>query len=289
MTMSPATPPTKQHQVNPSPFANEVSPKLCSEQIAAQISAEIKRMHRRKQLNFPMSPSPPSSGGSSPNPHSSGQQHMAGSHVYGSHSQSDMSQCGPSASGSHSPMAAACSSSSLSLSSSPGRKTEVPLFTLRQVSLVCERMLKEREEQIREEYDKVLTSKLAEQYEAFLKFNHDMLHRKFDERPASYVSWGVSKLDHFPMIACKIDAWMCTNKRDNASVCWWWYSARPDLNQPLTPITEWPSSSPFGLLHFGNWYGTWCCMFTIVKCSCPSFHCYNHFICRNYETWLHYC
>ena len=43
---------------------------------------------------------------------------------------------------------------------SPSKK-DTPLFTFKQVSLVCERMLKEREEQIRQEYDKVLTCKLA--------------------------------------------------------------------------------------------------------------------------------
>ena len=36
-----------------------------------------------------------------------------------------------------------------------------PLFTLNQLSAVCQRMLKEREGQIREEYDRVLASKLA--------------------------------------------------------------------------------------------------------------------------------
>lgn len=44
--------------------------------------------------------------------------------------------------------------------SSPPRK-EQPLFTLKQVTLICERMLKEREAQITEEYDKVLREKLA--------------------------------------------------------------------------------------------------------------------------------
>lgn len=40
-------------------------------------------------------------------------------------------------------------------------KCDAPLFTFRQVSLVCERMLKEQEERIREQYETVLTSKLA--------------------------------------------------------------------------------------------------------------------------------
>lgn len=43
---------------------------------------------------------------------------------------------------------------------SPTRK-EQPLFTLRQVSMICERLLKEREEKVREEYEETMTSKLA--------------------------------------------------------------------------------------------------------------------------------
>lgn len=36
-----------------------------------------------------------------------------------------------------------------------------PIFTLKQVQIICERMLKEREETLREEYDKVLNQKLS--------------------------------------------------------------------------------------------------------------------------------
>lgn len=43
---------------------------------------------------------------------------------------------------------------------SPTRK-EQPLFSLRQVGMICERLLKEREDKIREEYDEILTTKLA--------------------------------------------------------------------------------------------------------------------------------
>lgn len=47
-----------------------------------------------------------------------------------------------------------------SATSSPTRK-EQPLFSIRQVGMICERLLKEREEKIREEYDEILTTKLA--------------------------------------------------------------------------------------------------------------------------------
>jgi hypothetical protein len=46
--------------------------------------------------------------------------------------------------------------------------------------MICERMLKERETEIRAEYDRVLSLKLAEQYDAFVKFNHDQLQRRFE-------------------------------------------------------------------------------------------------------------
>lgn len=70
---------------------------------------------------------------------------------------------------------------------SPTRK-EQPLFTLRQVGMICERLIKEREEKVREEYEEMMTSKLAEQYDTFVKFTHDQLMRRFEEQPASYVS-----------------------------------------------------------------------------------------------------
>ncbi|CAO2580363.1 Akirin2 [Lemmus lemmus] len=40
-------------------------------------------------------------------------------------------------------------------------KKEQPLFTLRQVGMICERLLKEREEKVREEYEEILNTKLA--------------------------------------------------------------------------------------------------------------------------------
>ena len=47
-----------------------------------------------------------------------------------------------------------------SATSSPLKK-EQPLFTLRQVGMICERLLKEREEKVREEYEEIMNTKLA--------------------------------------------------------------------------------------------------------------------------------
>lgn len=72
--------------------------------------------------------------------------------------------------------------------SSAKDKNEKPLFNFKQVSLICERLVREREEALREEYDQVLTNKLAEQYDAFVKFTYDQIQRRLNDRPMSYVS-----------------------------------------------------------------------------------------------------
>ncbi|CAE1295016.1 Akirin-2,Akirin-1,Uncharacterized protein C1orf108 homolog A,Uncharacterized protein C1orf108 homolog B [Acanthosepion pharaonis] len=147
MTLSPSTPPTRPEQTEPSPFDN-VLPKLTQEQIAANISMEIKRLQRRRQLHYQRASSPP--------PQEAG------------NSQS-------------------CTSLLSQNSLSPSKK-DAPLFTFKQVTMICERMLKDRESQVREEYNSVLSSKLAEQYEAFLKFNLDMIHKSLVDSPFSYIS-----------------------------------------------------------------------------------------------------
>lgn len=45
-------------------------------------------------------------------------------------------------------------------------------------------MLKEREDSLREQYDAVLTTKLAEQYDAFVKFTYDQIQRRFEAAPS---------------------------------------------------------------------------------------------------------
>uniref|UniRef100_A0A8C7TFP3 Akirin 1 n=1 Tax=Oncorhynchus mykiss TaxID=8022 RepID=A0A8C7TFP3_ONCMY len=70
------------------------------------------------------------------------------------------------------------------LSSGASRKDQ-PSFTLRQVSYLCERLLKDHEEKIREEYEQILNTKLAEQYESFVKFTQDQIMRRYGARPAS--------------------------------------------------------------------------------------------------------
>ena len=50
-------------------------------------------------------------------------------------------------------------------------------------------MMAEKEESLRREYEAVLSSKLAEQYDTFVKFTHDQIQKNFEAASApSYLS-----------------------------------------------------------------------------------------------------
>ncbi|CAH1183101.1 unnamed protein product [Phaedon cochleariae] len=122
-------------------FPDVLNKKLTPENLIDNLKAEIKRLQKRKQLQY---------------------------------SNMEMSDGG---------------SSGGEFCDSPSR-SDKPLFTFKQVSLICDRMLREREIEIREEYDSVLTAKLAEQYDAFVKFTYDQIHRNYNNTATtpSYLS-----------------------------------------------------------------------------------------------------
>ena len=92
------------------------------------------------------------------------------------------------------------------------KSADKPVFTLRQMTLICERMCKvrvlstfgtssltnvacsyvffqERTDHVRAEYDRILQMKLAEQYEAFVKFIDHQVHQRLNESQLpSYLS-----------------------------------------------------------------------------------------------------
>ncbi|XP_028835524.1 akirin-1 [Denticeps clupeoides] len=137
------------HSMSPQPMGGEH--RLTPEQIFQNIRQEYSRYQRRRQLEgaFNQSEACSSSEGQSPNP--------------------------------------ALASPSSPPGTSSVRKDQ-PSFTLRQVGYLCERLLKDHEEKIREEYEQILNTKLAEQYESFVKFTQDQIMRRYGARPASYVS-----------------------------------------------------------------------------------------------------
>nr|CAB3220794.1 akirin-1 [Phallusia mammillata] len=66
--------------------------------------------------------------------------------------------------------------------------SEQPLLTLKQVTLICQQLLKDQEDSLRAEYESTLLNKLSEQYEAFVKFNQDQLKKMYESHAMSYVS-----------------------------------------------------------------------------------------------------
>ncbi|XP_021966123.1 akirin [Folsomia candida] len=70
-----------------------------------------------------------------------------------------------------------------------GMSKDSALFTFRQVGLICERMLQEKEDALRNEYEQILSAKMAEQYDTFVKFTHDQIQKRFEAASApSYLS-----------------------------------------------------------------------------------------------------
>lgn len=68
---------------------------------------------------------------------------------------------------------------------------DAPTLSIRQTQAICEKIIREREQKLREEYDKILISKLAEQYDTFVKYTHDHIERHYNEtnsHQASYLS-----------------------------------------------------------------------------------------------------
>jgi len=64
-----------------------------------------------------------------------------------------------------------------------------PVFTLKQMSIICERMCQERTDKVRQEYDQILQQRLSEQYDAFVKFIDHQIQQRFNQSQLpSYLS-----------------------------------------------------------------------------------------------------
>lgn len=150
-----------------SPFL-EATPKLSKDELAKNVQDEWRRIQRRRKLTCPSSP---------PNNTSNLQNLFCGS------PSSSFTWSSPPR-GSMSP----CNSSSMSPPRNSGDRTEQTSLNVKQVVSLCERLWKEREDKLREEYDKVLNDRLSEQYDSFLKFTQDQIMRKYQTSSCSYVS-----------------------------------------------------------------------------------------------------
>jgi len=163
---------------NVSPFL-EATPRLCRDDLTKNVHDEWRRIQRRRRLGCPSSP---------PNNLVNLQSLGLSSSSLPSHSPMSsssnywVSSLGPNFAGSSSPSRAP------SGSMSPPRGKDQPTLTVKQVVLLCERLWKEREEKLREQYDQVLHERLTDQYDSFLKFTQDQIMRRYQQSSCSYVS-----------------------------------------------------------------------------------------------------
>eukprot|EP00471_Norrisiella_sphaerica_P007318 CAMPEP_0184480472 /NCGR_PEP_ID=MMETSP0113_2-20130426/1989_1 /TAXON_ID=91329 /ORGANISM="Norrisiella sphaerica, Strain BC52" /LENGTH=178 /DNA_ID=CAMNT_0026858989 /DNA_START=135 /DNA_END=671 /DNA_ORIENTATION=- len=69
-----------------------------------------------------------------------------------------------------------------------GQKQKKKTYTEEQVKKIVQRALRDQEEKLREEYDRILGERLAEQFENFTNFNQDYVYRQMNRKACSYVS-----------------------------------------------------------------------------------------------------
>jgi len=134
---------------------------LSPAEIANNLRDELKRLRKRK-LIAPLTAGERSSPPSSPEPMMDDASVMRAA----SAAMSASSAGGPATS-------TAASSSSSSAAASK------PIFTLKQMTMIVERMCKERTDQVRAEYEKILQQKLGEQYDAFVRFIDHQIQQRF--------------------------------------------------------------------------------------------------------------
>jgi len=175
---------------------------LSPAEVANNLRDELKRMKRRRQLvpyvDEAAAASPSSSPSKMPAAAAVRQQQQSSSPIHSAPSSPEPME------GSSSRSAAAATSTTTSAGSSgtgSGSHTqplsakalvgtrEKPVFTLRQMSIICERMCQERTDKVRQEYDKILQQKLSEQYDAFVKFIDHQIQQRFNQSQLpSYLS-----------------------------------------------------------------------------------------------------
>jgi len=66
---------------------------------------------------------------------------------------------------------------SLKSSSLTPSTDDTPMFTYNQTAQMCAHLLREQDKSIREQYEQLLTTKLNEQYEQFIRYSHDSVHK----------------------------------------------------------------------------------------------------------------
>jgi len=165
---------------------------LSPNEMADNLRDELKRMKRRKQLAPYFENTTHTSAGKSSSIHSAPGSPEPMDSAQKAAAQGNRS--GNSVASTSAVTAATASTSSaggqqpLSAKALVGTKDK-PVFTLKQMTIICERMCQERTDKVRQEYDQILQQKLSEQYDAFVKFIDHQIQQRFNQSQLpSYLS-----------------------------------------------------------------------------------------------------
>jgi hypothetical protein len=71
---------------------------------------------------------------------------------------------------------------------SAGAQKEKKMYSHEELTSIVSKVVQQRENALREDYNKLLQAKLAEQFQSFTKFNEDYISRQIKGNPFSYVS-----------------------------------------------------------------------------------------------------
>ena len=74
----------------------------------------------------------------------------------------------------------------VALSSTATAHEDTPMLTYAQTAQMCARLLREQDRSIREQYEQILSTKLTEQYDTFIRYTHDSVHKDQPKQPSSH-------------------------------------------------------------------------------------------------------
>jgi uncharacterized sporulation protein YeaH/YhbH (DUF444 family) len=161
---------------NTSPFNSVAACQLSSSQLGAYLRSEIKSLRRRKLI--------PKRSLNESDKASSGDENTPTKIAY-------RTPNSPSQSGSDSEGEGQAAATKTTQELYVTKLSEKPQFSLKQVQLICERLLKEQELRLRHEYESALNQRLDEQHEQYVQFAAEQLsvnHRPKSRDDLSYLS-----------------------------------------------------------------------------------------------------
>jgi len=75
------------------------------------------------------------------------------------------------------------------------------MFTYNQTAQMCARLLREQDRSIREQYEQILSTKLTEQYDTFVRYTHDSVYKEQSKQQQRVFHFGQQDTNNTPAVA----------------------------------------------------------------------------------------